>query len=169
MTPSDPPQTAPDEADKWQRIVEILEPLVNETRRARLHAVLDARLLSVTVVMDAPHDPHNGAAVLRSCDAFGIQNAHVVVRNEPFRASGAVAKGTQQWVDVHNHQVVAAAVNAMRTFELVGTHPQGELQPEDLAQIPRLALVMGNEHDGICEELQQACRRRANRMIRQSL
>ena len=33
--------------------------------------------------------------------------------------------------------------------ELVGTHPEGELAPSDLASIPRLAIVLGNEHDGI--------------------
>ncbi len=42
------------------------------------------RLDSVTVLMDAPHDPHNGAAVLRSCDAFGVQRLHIVERTESF-------------------------------------------------------------------------------------
>ncbi len=143
-------------------IIALLEPLASAERCARLGEVIAARLDSVVMVMDAPHDPHNGAAVMRSCDAFGVHQLHVVERTEPFAASNAVAKGTERWVDIHPHPSVASAVAALARsgHELVGTHPAGELTPPDLAGIPRLALVMGNEHDGICEALMAACRRR---------
>ncbi len=138
-------------------MIAALEPLCTEERRARLCEVLAGRLGSVTVVMDAPHDPHNGAAVLRSCDAFGVMRVHVVERAEPFAAAAAVARGAEQWVDVIPHASAAAAIEAVAGFTLVATHPAGELVPGDLAAIPRLALVMGNEHDGICRELEAAC------------
>ena len=102
------------------------------------------------MAMDAPHDPHNGAAVMRSCDAFGVYRIHVVERTEAFSASGAVAKGTERWVDVVPHANVPSAVESLQQsgYVLVGTHPEGERTPDELASIPRLALVMGNEHDG---------------------
>ena len=77
--------------------------------------------------MDAPHDPHNGAAVMRSCDAFGVQELHVVPRNEPFLVSGVVAKGAERWIDVVQHPTPEQAVEALsrRGFELVATHPGG--------------------------------------------
>src|SRR5690349_12685756 len=81
-------------------VIEVLEPLVGDRRRARLQSVIASRLGSLTVLMDAPHDPHNGAAVMRSCDAFGVPELHVVPRDEPFLAGRTVAKGTQHWVDV---------------------------------------------------------------------
>jgi tRNA (guanosine-2'-O-)-methyltransferase len=142
-------------------VIAALEPLVLEPRRARLREVVAARLGSVTVVMDAPHDPHNGAAVLRSCDAFGVGELNVVPRLEPFAVSGAVAKGTERWVDVVLHGTPEAAVDALarRGFELVSTHPEGALLPEDLARVPKLALVLGNEHDGICEALERGAPR----------
>jgi len=136
-----------------------LEELVTAARRERLKAVLADRLESVTILMDAPHDPHNGAAVLRSCDAFGVFRLHVVERAEAFSASNAVAKGAERWVDVIAHDSTQNAVSALRAgdYRLIGTHPQGELLPAQLQQIPRLALVMGNEHDGICKELIDGC------------
>src|SRR3954454_10304671 len=79
--------------------IAILEPLVTDERRARLLEVIERRLDSVTVVMDAPHDPHNGGAVVRSCDAFGVQRLHVIERYEPFLVATSVAKGSEQWVD----------------------------------------------------------------------
>ena len=44
-------------------------------------------------------------------------------------------------------------------FTLVATHPEGELLPEDLVNIPKLALVLGNEHEGIGEVLMRAADR----------
>jgi tRNA (guanosine-2'-O-)-methyltransferase len=138
-------------------IIALLEPLASDARRQRLTQVIDARLSSVTVVMDAPHDPHNGAAVMRSCDAFGVYRLHVVERGAPFAAANAVAKGTERWVDVIGHASVAEALAALGDFTLIGTHPDGALTPPALRDVPRLALVMGNEHDGICKQLAAAC------------
>ncbi len=142
-------------------VVRALEALVLEERRERLRQVIDGRLNSVTVVMDAPHDPHNGAAVLRTADAFGVQVVHVVPREEPFLLSQKVTKGTERWVDVIEHATTedAIAVVHAQGFELVSTHPRGELVPEDLASIGRLALVLGNERDGISAALKAAATR----------
>lgn len=142
-------------------VIAVLEPLVLSPRRERVRSVVGKRLGSVTVLMDAPHDPHNGAAVMRSCDAFGVQELHVVPRDEPFLVSGGVAKGTERWIDVIRHPTPLHATRALleRGFELVATHPAGELLPAGLAGIERLALVLGNEHDGICGALQQAAGR----------
>ncbi|MEM9695144.1 MAG: RNA methyltransferase, partial [Myxococcota bacterium] len=142
-----------------ESVIALLEPLTTERRRATLKRVIEARVGAVTLVMDAPHDPHNGAAVLRSCDAFGVGMVHVVERREAFSISNAVARGTEQWVDVLRHASVDDAVTHLRGdgFTLMGTHPEGELAPDELATIDRLALVMGNEHDGIAAELADAC------------
>jgi tRNA (guanosine-2'-O-)-methyltransferase len=141
--------------------IDVLEPLVSEARRARIREVLDGRLASVTLLMDAPHDPHNGAAVLRSCDAFGVQELHVVPRAEPFLLSSRVAKGSERWIDVVEHPDPESAVKLLRArgFTLVATHPRGELTPGELGGIPRLALVLGNEHDGIRDALAAAAER----------
>ncbi len=140
-------------------VITLLEPMVSLRRRERLEQVVNARLTSVTVVMDAPHDPHNAAAVMRSCDAFGVHRLHVVERSEPFAPSGAVAKGSERWVDAIRYDQASTAIDALRADDLalVGTHPEGRIVPADLASFPRLALVMGNEHDGICDELSAAC------------
>lgn len=143
------------------RIAEALQDLVRPERREKLKRAIDARLRAVTAVMDAPHDPHNGAAVLRSCDAFGLQAMHVVERKVGFLAAKPVARGSERWVDVNTYDAVDAAVNHLRDdgYELIATHPNGSLVPEDLAKIPRVALVLGNERDGIGNDLANACER----------
>ena len=139
-------------------VIEALEPLALERRALRMRAVLAQRLKSVTVVMDAPHDPHNGAAIIRSCEAFGVQTLHVVERVEPFLAVRKVTQGTERWVDVVRHPDATHALRCLQEqhYALVVAHPAGELLPEDLPRVERLALVMGNERDGVCEQLTRA-------------
>ena len=141
--------------------IEALEPFVTDERRERLQEVIARRLESVTVLMDAPHDPHNGAAVARSCDAFGVQHLHVIERYEPFLVARSVSKGSEKWVDVHPHATAEAARTALASkgYEFVATDMDGELAPEDLRNIPRLALVIGNERMGIDSDLRKLCTR----------
>lgn len=142
-----------------RRIAAELEELVRPERREKLRRAIDARLHAVTVVMDAPYDPHNGAAVLRSCDAFGLARMHVVERNSRFLAAKPVARGSERWVEVATYPAVDQAVAALRGdgFTLVATHPGGALVPDDLARLPRVALVLGNERSGIGADLAASC------------
>lgn len=139
-------------------VVAVLEPLTEERRRARLSAVIGERVGSVTLLMDAPQDPHNAAAALRSADAFGLPELHVVPREEPFEFGRKVSQGTERWVEVVLHESPSTAVTALRArgYTLVSTHPEGALTPEDLPRIERLCLVVGNETDGISQALASA-------------
>lgn len=134
-----------------ERVIERLEPLVLDRRRQRLEQVIAGRLGSVTLLLDELSDPHNRAAIVRSCDAFGVQQLHCLQPGHEFSVHHGVAAGTERWVDVCQHPSPDAAVDAVRArgFELVLTHPEGELVPEDLAGLPKLALILGNEHRGI--------------------
>ncbi len=62
---------------------------------------------------------------------------------------------------MRTHGTAESAIATLRAsgHELVATHPDGELTPRDLAGIPRLALVLGNERDGIRPDLAAACAR----------
>jgi tRNA (guanosine-2'-O-)-methyltransferase len=144
-----------------KRVIELLEPLVLDRRRQRLLSVIEKRLGSVQVVFDAPHDPHNGAAVVRSCEAFGVQQVNVIERKEAFLLATSVSRGSEKWVDIRRWQKADDAVATLRSegYELVGAHAEGELAPQDLASVPRLAIVLGNERDGIAEDLSRACSR----------
>ncbi len=145
-----------------ERAIRLLEPLVLDRRRERLRSIIDMRLESVQVLFDAPHDPHNGAAVVRSCEVFGVQFVHVIERRESFLISPTVTRGAEKWIDLRRYRSVEDAVSALRAqdLELVGAHPDGELAPSDLAKLPRIALVLGNERDGIGADLAKACTRR---------
>jgi len=140
-------------------VIRALEPYTSERRQEKLKRVFAARIGSVTIVMDAIHDPHNGAALLRTSEALGLSQVHVVARGESFLAHAGVARGTHKWVQVNAHTDGASCVEALRAtgHVLVATHPEGDMVPTDLMRLPRVALVLGNEHEGIAPDLRQAC------------
>jgi len=141
-------------------VIETLEPLAVDERRARLWDVVRGRIGSVTVLMDAPHDPHNAAAILRSCDGFGIPRVHLVPRGEDFAVGRTVAKGAERWLEVVPHPTPEQALSALHEqgFTTVATHPEGNLAPDDLASLPKVALILGNEHDGLRDALHQGAK-----------
>jgi tRNA (guanosine-2'-O-)-methyltransferase len=144
-------------------VVRVLEPLVTDARRQRLHEVIGRRLASVAAVFDGPYDPHNGAAVVRSCEAFGVQRLHVVERpGTPFAVARSVSRGAEKWVDVTCHAGGASLLGWSKEagIPLVGAHPDGEMAPEELAGLPRVAVVLGNEREGMRDEIARACAHR---------
>lgn len=152
------PSASPVDLERARKVIDVLEPLTTEARKARLLEVLGARIGSVTVVLDNPHDPHNGSAVLRSADAFGVTRVHVLRQTEEFLAAHTVALGAERWVDVVEHRTPDTIIEELRRtgHRIVVTHPEGELTPPDLARLERVALVLGNEKDGVGPQLTAA-------------
>jgi tRNA (guanosine-2'-O-)-methyltransferase len=74
-------------------VCEALRPLLSAERVARIEAVIARRTRSLVPVLEAVDDPRNVAAVLRSADAFGVQEVHLVEGAQEFLASRRVTQG----------------------------------------------------------------------------
>ena len=133
------------------RVCEALTPLLAEERRQRIEAILEARLSGLAVMVENLHDPRNGAAVLRSCEAFGLQTVHVVEAAERFRFSSEVSQGCEKWMDVERHATFAAAQARLQAngFALYAAVPDGKVPLEALDFSRPAAIVVGNEHSGL--------------------
>ncbi len=139
-------------------VIEALEPMLSPRRLERIEAVIAGRTDSVTVVLDGLIDPHNMSAVLRSADAFGIQQVQIVEGEEPFVASARVTTGAERWLDLYRHRTAESCVAALRRhgFKLFVAQPGGLLMPDDLPEAaPRLAIAFGNEHQGVSSDLRE--------------
>jgi len=135
--------------------------LLTPERKARIQSVVDARLQSVTVVLDRLLDPHNTAAVLRTAEGLGLARAHVV----PHDASDAVAhrrvtQDAHKWLDIDFHPDGARAAQELRSrgYDVWAGHlaPGVRLYTEVPTDRP-LALLFGNEHEGPSPETLRAC------------
>jgi tRNA (guanosine-2'-O-)-methyltransferase len=129
-------------------------------RKERIDAVVAQRVRGLTLVLEQVHDPHNLAAVLRTSEALGLQDLHVIASSKGFQPSQAVTQGADKWLDVHKHPSASACADELHRqgFRIFGSRLEG--QAIDLAALPfgeRLALVFGNEHAGLSPELAERC------------
>jgi tRNA (guanosine-2'-O-)-methyltransferase len=136
-----------------------LEPMISAERMARIDAVVAQRTRSVVPVLEAVDDPRNVAAILRSADALGVQEVHLIEGAQPFLASRRITQGAERWLDLRRHPSPEAAVVALREkgFRVYVATMRGDAAPVDLRSLPKVALVFGNEQSGASERLLGAC------------
>lgn len=136
-----------------------LLPFVSAERVHKVDAVLAARLAGVTVLLENLHDPHNGAAALRSIEAFGLTELHVAEGAGAFRFSPTVSQGCEKWVSILRHADFTTAARALeaRGFTLAAALPDAPRTLSELDVSRPIALVFGNEHAGLTEPAQAAC------------
>lgn len=140
-------------------IVAALGLTLGDERRQRLDAVAAARLAGVVVVLEDLRDPHNGGAVLRSCEAVGIHEVHIIESRERFRTSGKITQGCDKWLEIVGHEQPEGCIAALRErgFRLCAAVPGATTRLEDLdPQVPT-AFLLGNEHAGLSATARAAC------------
>jgi tRNA (guanosine-2'-O-)-methyltransferase len=126
-------------------------------RTKRLEDVLHKRQPGLTVLLENVHDPHNISAVMRTCDAVGIQDIYILNTNIPqhkkwgARSSSSAAK----WLTIHQFTDTAACFEALRKNydKIYTTHLSTDaVTLHELNLTERVALVFGNEHSGVSDE-----------------
>lgn len=146
----------PDAAHAAERIA-CLAGFMTPERYAVLRKTVSMRTRYMTVLAENMYHGQNAAALIRHCEAFGVQEMHTVETLCPFEPNPDIARGTHQWVDVRRHASTAEAIAALRAegYRIVATTPHREsCTPEtfDVARGP-FALVFGTEHAGISDEI----------------
>lgn len=131
-------------------VIEALAPCVTEARLARIRDILARRTLRIVPVLEEITDPHNLSAVLRSADAFGTAEVHVIEGKHGLLASRSVSRGTDRWLDLRSHADADACVAhlARRGYRVLVASMDGTVRPEDLRAAEKTAIVFGNEHRG---------------------
>jgi tRNA (guanosine-2'-O-)-methyltransferase len=131
--------------------------MTNE-RRIKIETVLSKRQNDLTIVLENVFDPHNISAVMRSCDAVGVQEIYVLTTKIPRhkkwgeRSSSSAAK----WLTVHQFDNAEECFAALRKkyATIITTHLSGDaVSLYELELSKSTALVFGNEHAGVSEEI----------------
>lgn len=122
-----------------------------------LRSRLESRTRYMIMCLEDIYYPHNASAVIRSAEAFGLQEIHAVESHTHFRPSKHVVRGTDQWIDLHRWNDTPALVSHLRErgYRIVVTSPRpGGSTPADfdIAGGP-FALFMGTEKSGASQWL----------------
>lgn len=142
-----------------ERVTLALAPYLTEARRTRIEAVLAGRVGSVHVAVEAPSDPHNAAAVVRTCEALGALSVHVVAAEARALHARAVTQGSFHWVHTHHHAsldglLAVARAEGLRVF---GACMDGSVPVTRLPVHEPLCLLFGNEQRGLSKAARVAC------------
>jgi tRNA (guanosine-2'-O-)-methyltransferase len=129
-------------------------------RREKLHAVLSKRQDDITIVLENVFDPHNISAVMRTCDAVGIQEVYVLNTKIPRHKKWGVKSSSSaaKWLTVYQFENAEECFFELRKkySKILTTHLSSDavnLYEIDLTQ--PVALVFGNEHSGVSEEIRK--------------
>ncbi len=127
-------------------------------RFERLDSVLNKRQPDLTVVLENVFDPHNISAVMRTCDAVGIQDIFILnTKIPPHKKWGAKSSSSAaKWLSIHQFTNAEECFTELRkrykkiytthlSTDAVGLHELNLTEP--------VALVFGNEHSGVSEEI----------------
>lgn len=138
-------------------LTQYLESFLTDNRKERMDRVLSERTRQITVVLEDIYQPMNASAVLRHCDALGVQDVHIIENKNRWRTNKDVDLGTAQWLNIHrynqeeNNSRQALRELKQRGYTIVATTPHEEsCTLEELNPMEeKLALVFGTEMTGI--------------------
>ena len=129
-------------------------------RYNRLIKVLNNRQPDLTVVLENVFDPHNVSAVMRTCDAVGIQDVYILNnRIPPMKKWGYRSSSTaSEWLTIHQFSDDESCFKKVREKyqKIYTTHlSEDSVEIYDLDLSASIALVFGNETFGVSEEIRQ--------------
>ena len=110
---------------------------------------------NLTVLLENVEKPHNLSAILRTCDAVGILEAHAVCKTNKTQTFNTTAQGSQKWVRLNNYPSSETAIKALKDkgFQLYGTNlGQKSFDYRECDFIGPTAFVLGAEKWGLSDE-----------------
>ncbi len=141
--------------------LEYLKGYITPHKIKLIDKILNQRTRYFTVILENIFKPHNASAVLRTADCFGIQDIHIIEKENSYKINPYVTRGASQWVDIFKYENTngTAVKDCFRNlkskgYQILATSPRAEsLSIHDLIPDKKIALVFGNEHEGVSEEV----------------
>lgn len=138
-----------------KELAEYLSGFVTENRLRRFNEVIAHRTRHVTVALEDIYQPHNAAAVLRSCDCFGIQDVHVIENQNKFDPNPDVELGSLKWITLYKYnskpENTSDCIAQLKKngYKIVVTSPhKNDCTIEELDISTKAALFFGTEMRG---------------------
>jgi tRNA (guanosine-2'-O-)-methyltransferase len=130
---------------------------LSDDRSEKIYACVSRRQPSLSIVLENVHDPHNVSAVLRSCDAVGVIDVHLVYHSgQSFPELGEKSSASaRKWVLTHKHSSIDECYEYLRMQgkKILTTGMSNEAKSLYAIDFTEpIAIVFGNEHAGVSEE-----------------
>lgn len=156
--------------------------MLSDSRAAHFEKVLTNRTRHITFVLDGVYGAHNLAAIARSCDAWGIQDLHVIEQPadyvtkrhfvgegeeakkisilERFRTESGVqnvSKNCHKWLSIAEYSEPGPCIEKLRKggYKVIVSSLAKEAQSIHEVDVSgKCAFVFGNERHGVTKEIE---------------
>ncbi len=148
-----------EEFELENKIKEEFYSIITDNKKEMFDRISSERTKHITVVLENIYQEHNASAVVRTCDCFGIQELHIIEKNNQYKLQRDIALGAGRWVDMYNYnlgeEVTKDCISKLKTkgYRIVATTPHTEQTIYDLDLNSPLAFVFGTERRGLSDEV----------------
>ncbi len=135
---------------------------ITDGKRDLFDRIAANRTRHVTVVMENVAKTHNASAVIRTCDCFGIQDLHLIQREQQYEAIRDISKGAGQWINTFDYSSEDTPARShlesikSKGYSIVCTTPHADMTVEDFPLEQPIALVFGTEQSGLTDNTMNA-------------
>lgn len=132
---------------------------MDQKRLERIRKIKENRRQGIIVILEDIHDPHNSAAILRTCDALGIQNVWFIFEKEtpydPKKIGKATSATANKWLDFTIFTSTLQCINTLKqqgyTVMVTALTSNAQSILDHKATDKKIAIVVGNEKSGVSE------------------
>ncbi len=132
---------------------------MNDARKRKITSVVSQRQSGFIVVLEDIHDPHNAGAILRTCDALGIQNVYFIFEKEetynPAKIGKSSSSSANKWLNFKTFTSTKACLRELKDdgYTTIATALTNRSESLMTATFPekKIAVLVGNEHRGLSE------------------
>jgi tRNA (guanosine-2'-O-)-methyltransferase len=124
--------------------------IITPNKQIMFDRIASNRTKHITVALENVYQEHNASAVLRSCDCFGIQELHVIEKDNQYKVQRDIALGAGRWVDMINYNIGSQptldCIRALKAkgYRIIATTPHtNDITINDLQLDTPIALVFG--------------------------
>ena len=142
-----------------EKIVELLSPFISDDRAARINEVVDQRSRAIVTVVEGVVNYGNASAVMRTAEALGFFEFHVIAGDQPYKQSRRTSQGAEKWLDLRVWNNTAGCIRALkdRGYRIAVTESGPDaVSVSELDFTQSTAIVFGNEVEGVSKELRES-------------
>ncbi len=138
--------------------IHALSQFITSERLEKMHNVLAMRTRHISILLEDIYQPHNASAVLRSCEAFGIQDVHVIPHSNTFTPNQEVSLGSSKWltINVYANTPTKEIYSLLRKkgYRIFATAVKKNAKPLDTITIEKNPIIIsfGSELNGLSNE-----------------
>lgn len=147
--------------EKW--LLEKFYEHISDNKQELFNRIIKDRTRHITVVLENLFQPHNAAAVLRSCDCFGVQDVHVIENSNQYAPNKEIDMGSSKWLNINRYnqkeENTIDCINELKRqgYKIIATTPHtDDCGIDELPVDQPIALLFGTEKSGLTEEALEA-------------